>query len=182
VESVFTFLFKYRPLLFEEGSIALQPPLPVVVLVLLAAAAAGLIAWTYRRPMARATARDRTALTLLRAGAIAVLFFCLLRPVLVLSSVVPQQNYLGVLIDDSRSMRIADDGDAPRSAFVDATFVEPDAELLRALAERFQLRFFRFSDQVERMGAEERLAYDGGRTSIAPARQPEREERGAQTF
>jgi hypothetical protein len=30
VESVFTFLFKYRPLLFEEGRLVFQPPLPLV--------------------------------------------------------------------------------------------------------------------------------------------------------
>jgi uncharacterized membrane protein len=179
VESVFTFLFKYRPLLFEEGDILFHPPLPALVLLLLAAAAIGLVAWTYRRPMAKARTGDRIALTALRAGVFLLLFFCLLRPVLVLSSVVPQQNYLGILIDDSRSMRIADNGDIPRSSFVDASFGAPDAELLKALEARFQLRFFRFSDQVERLDAARGLAYDGGRTSIAPALDRVREELGA---
>jgi uncharacterized membrane protein len=179
VESVFTFLFKYRPLLFEQGDVVFQPPLPVSVLLLLAILAGALVAWTYRRPMARARTSDRVALAVLRAGAFAVLFLCLLRPVLLLSSVVPQQNYLGVLIDDSRSMRIADDGTTPRSTFVNETFAAPDAVLLKALEARFQLRFFRFSDQVERMDGAAGLAYDGGRTSIAPALDRVREELGA---
>ncbi|CAN5752374.1 hypothetical protein BH23GEM10_BH23GEM10_00980 [soil metagenome] len=103
MESVFTFLFKYRPLLFEEGRLVLQPPLPAVLLAVLALAAVALIAWTYRRPMAKTQPRDRIALAALRTASFLVLFFCLLRPALVVSSVVPQQNYLGILIDDSRS-------------------------------------------------------------------------------
>ena len=34
--------------------------------------------------------------------------FCLFRPALILKAAVPQQNFLGVLVDDSRSMSIAD--------------------------------------------------------------------------
>jgi uncharacterized membrane protein len=178
VESVFTFLFKYRPLLFQQGELAIRPPVPLLVMLLVAAAAIGLIVWTYRRPLAKAQPRDRFALAVLRAAAFAVLFFALLRPALLLSSVVPQQNYLGILIDDSRSMRIADDGGAPRSAVVAGTF-GPDAALLRALEERFQLRFFRFSEQVERLDDVAGLDYAGGRTAIAPALDRVREELGA---
>jgi hypothetical protein len=179
VESVFTFLFKYRPLLYEQGTLVFRPPVPGLVLMLAALGAIGLVAWTYRRPMAKAAVGDRVALAMLRAAALAILFFCLLRPALLLSSVVPQQNYLGILIDDSRSMRIADDGGEPRSGFVARTLAEPDAQLLKALEERFQLRFFRFSEHAERIETPTSLAYDGGRTSIAPALDRVREELGA---
>jgi uncharacterized membrane protein len=179
VESVFTFLFKYRPFLFQEGRLVFQPPLPAALLLVLAAGAIALIAWTYRRPLAKAQPRDRAALAALRAAAFAVLFFSILRPALLLSSVVPQQNYLGILIDDSRSMRIADDGGAPRSTFIEQSFGAADAQLLKALEQRFQLRFFRFSDQVERLTDVSALGYDGGRTSIAPALDRVREELGA---
>lgn len=179
MESVFTFLFKYRPLLFEEGRLVLLPPLPAVVLAVLALAAVALIAWTYRRPMAKAQPRDRIALAALRTASFLVLFFCLLRPALVVSRVVPQQNYLGILIDDSRSMRIADDGGVERSALVADAFGAQQAAVLSALAARFQLRFFRFSEQVERLEDVASLAYDGGRTNIAPALDRVREELGA---
>jgi hypothetical protein len=46
VESVFTFLFKYRPLHVEEGDVVLQPPLPVAVLLLVAVLAGAVVAWT----------------------------------------------------------------------------------------------------------------------------------------
>lgn len=179
MESLFTFMFKYRPLLFEQGRIALQPPFPLLGLLLAAGLAVALIGWTYRRPMAKASAGDRLLLTMLRGLAFVVLFFCLMRPALVLSSVAPQQNFLGILIDDSRSMRVADDGVRPRSAFVAESFGGPDAALLKALEARFQLRFFRFSDEVQRMMHVSELAFGGGRTSIAPALERVREELAA---
>ena len=58
-----------------------------------------------RLPQSRA--RDRAVLIALRLAALAVVLFCLLRPELILKAAVPQQNFLGVLIDDSRSLQIA---------------------------------------------------------------------------
>ena len=59
---------------------------------------------TYRSVSA---GRDRTLLLGLRAALVVVLALCLLRPSLILKAAVPQQNFLGILIDDSRSMTIA---------------------------------------------------------------------------
>ena len=92
------------------------------------------------------------------------------------STVVPQQNYVGVLIDDSRSMRIADGSQSPRSAFVANAFAPDDGALLRALGAKFQLRFFRFSSGAERMADVSELTFDGTRTQIAPALDRAREE------
>jgi uncharacterized membrane protein len=172
-------LFKYRPLLFQEGRVALQPPLPLAVLLLIAAGAAVLVAWTYRRPMAKARVRDRMLLTGVRALVFVLLFFCLLRPALVLSSVVPQQNYLGILLDDSRSMRVADEGDRTRTTFVTGAFDGEGGALLKSLSDKFQVRLFRFADRVERVTDVSELGFDGGRTRIVPALERVREELGA---
>ena len=37
---------------------------------------------------------------------------------LLLKVAVPQQNFVGILLDDSRSMQVADDEGKPRSAFI----------------------------------------------------------------
>lgn len=179
MESVFTFLFKYRPLLYEQGELVVQPPVPLLVLAVLALGAAALVAWTYRAPQAKAGRGDRAALTVVRTLVIVVLFVCLLRPSLVVSGVVPQQNYLGILVDDSRSMRVADEGGVMRSEFVMSALGEPNAELLRALEERFQLRYFRFAGDAERVASLAELTFEGGRTVIAPALNRVREELGA---
>ena len=176
LEAIFQFLFKYRPLMFQEGRIVFSAPGLMMVAVVLAGAAAAYTMFTYARVGGRARARDRALLAGLRIGALAVVLFCLFRPTLVLSTVVPQQNYVGVLIDDSRSMRIADGSQSPRSAFVSHAFAPDDGALLRALGEKFQLRYFRFASDAERMADVSELTFDGTRTQIAPALNRAREE------
>src|SRR5207302_2958824 len=88
----------------------------IVVVAALAVAIAAL--WTNRGLSAAERTRDRVILIGLRMAALAVLLLCLFRPTLVLKAAVPQQNFLGVLVDDSRSMSIADSNGEPRSAFI----------------------------------------------------------------
>ena len=57
---------------------------------------------------------------------LAIILVCLFRPLLVVRAAVPQQNFLGVLLDDSRSMQIADVDGQPRAAFVKSEFGAPD--------------------------------------------------------
>ena len=63
----------------------------------------------------------------IRLATLLLVLFCLFRPVLVVKAAVPQQNFLGVLVDDSRSMQIADVDGQPRSAFVKQHFFNPAA-------------------------------------------------------
>jgi len=175
-ESLFEFFFKYRLLIFQQGDFALRASW----LGLLAVAVAGISALVTLRTYAQARGNsqplDRTILTAVRIAVLVVLVFCLLRPVLVLSSVVPQENFLGVLIDDSRSMQIADTDATPRHAFVETSFGDPDSELFTALADRFALRFFSFSSGTERVSDVNELTYSGTRTHLGQALQRAHEE------
>ncbi len=94
--------------------------------------------------------------------------FCLSGPALRLSTVVPQENVLGVLIDDSRSMRIADQDGKTRGAVAAEAFAN-DAPVMRALAERFRVRLFRFSDTFGRADSAGALTFEGTRTDLAAA-------------
>ena len=105
-----------------------------------------------------------------------MLLFCLFQPVLVLTSVVPQQNFLGILIDDSRSMEIADRDGETRSAFVQEQFGAPESALLTALADRFALRFFRFSSSTERLESVNDLSFSGTKTHLGQALERAHEE------
>jgi uncharacterized membrane protein len=164
LESAFEFLFKYRPLLFEKGRLVLGSPGGAALLLAVAAVAA---AGSYATTRAGTRRVDRLVLAALRTAAFLVVLFCLCRPSLVLATVVPQQSFLGVLLDDSESMRIADTGE-PRSAFVNRAFGR-DAPLLRALAERYKLRLFRFSESADRLEAASQLGFEGHQTSLARA-------------
>ena len=63
-----------------------------------------------------------------------------MQPMLLLKVAVPQQNFVGVLLDDSRSMQVADHDDGPRSGFIHEQLGRPDAPLLTELGKRFQLQ------------------------------------------
>ena len=174
-ESLFEFLFKYRPLMFEQGDLALRASWTGVLAAAAAVAAGVLTLRTYAQVRGNSRPIDRTVLAGVRLAGLAVLAVCLLRPVLVLSSVVPQQNFLGVLIDDSRSMQIADRDETPRLQFVQDSFAA-ESELRAALADRFALRFFGFSTETDRLHGIDELTYDGTRTHLGQALERAHEE------
>ncbi len=169
MESIFTFLFKYRPLLFREGEVVLRTPWPVLLLLGVVGVGVVVAVASYRRPRGKAELRDRVIMGLLRVAAFAVLFFALLQPTLVLSSTVAQRNFVAVLVDDSRSMALPGQDGRPRSAFVQENLGTESGALLQALEERFAVRFFRFSSTTERVDLPAGLLYDGTRTDLAGA-------------
>ena len=155
--------------MFEQGDFTFRASWAggLVLLVVVVAAAA---TWrSYTQVRGNSQPLDRRVLAAVRLVALAVLAFCLLRPVLVLSSVVPQQNFLGVLIDDSRSMQIADRDETARLQFVEDQLATTDGELRSALNERFSLRFFGFSSETDRLDVVNELGYSGTRTHLGQA-------------
>ena len=165
METLFELLLKYRPLLWERGELAFT--LPAGWMVAGAVAATVLAVATYVRARGRADGGSRALLAGLRLGLLALFLVLLARPVLLVPSVVPQENYLGILIDDSRSMRI-DDGES-RADFVRETFLAGSSGLRTALAGRFKVRVYRFSDVVERLPDGGELELAGTRTRIGRA-------------
>jgi uncharacterized membrane protein len=168
-ESVFEFLFKYRRVLFAEGELGFATPWPVVLLVSAGLVVAALAVITYARAGGRTTAADRVVLAALRVSALAVIVLLLLRPVLVLTSVVPQRNFLAVLVDDSRSMAVADVDGTSRGEFARTQLDAAEGALLQALQERFAVRLFRFADSPERLADATELSFQGSGTRLAPA-------------
>ena len=169
IESLFRFFFEYRPVIFQQGEFRLVPSSGSYVAALVAVAAVLLTLVTYRSVHRAGRFRDRAVLTGLRLAAIGIVLLCLFRPVLVVKAAVSQQNFLAVLIDDSRSMQIADWGSEPRGAFVKQTFGSPQAPVMKALADRFVLRTFRFSSIPSRLGSAEELKFAGAQTRLAAA-------------
>lgn len=174
-ESLFAFFFKYRPFIFQQGEFRLSSSSSINIAIAATAIAALFTILTYRSVRGHTRLMDRAALTLLRLGTLAVILFCLFRPVLILRAAVPQQNFLGVLFDDSRSMRVADQDGQPRSAFVNAAF-GPESSVLKALSDRYALRYFRFSSATDRVGAARELTFSGTQSRIGDALQRTREE------
>ncbi len=175
-ESLFRFLFEYRPVIFQQGEFRFAPSTGSYVAAALAAAFILLTIFTYRGVRTKGRRRDRAILTALRVAALLVVVFCLFRPVLAVKAAVPQQNFLAVLVDDSRSMQISDWNGQPRGDFVRQEFGGPDAPLLKALSERFVIRTFRFSSSAARLGAPGELTFAGAQTKLGAALDGARQE------
>ena len=153
-------LFKYRPVVFERGEFVFATPRPLLIGIIVIALGIAL-AWAYRRARGKTTHRDRVVLTVVRAAIVGLAGLALLRPTLLLSTAVPQKNAVAILIDDSRSMRIADVGGRTRADVAQQLVGTRDSALARALAERFQLRYFRFSSGAELMPDARAMSFAG---------------------
>src|SRR4051812_46334657 len=101
MESIFAFLFKYRPFVFAKGHFALSAPWSTLGIMAFGLALTGLLSYSYTRVRGKSRWQDRVILATIRGAILAVILFCLFRPKLVLSTVIPQRNFLGILIDDS---------------------------------------------------------------------------------
>jgi uncharacterized membrane protein len=175
-DSVFQLLFSYRPVVFQQGEFRLIPTTGSYVAAALVAATIAITFLTYRAARSKSATRHRFVLAMLRTATLLVVLFCLFRPVLVMKAAVPQQNFLGILLDDSRSMQIADVDGAARGVFARTQFTAPDAALLDTLSERFVLRTFRFSSSATRLEKPDDLTFTGAQTKLGPALDDARQE------
>jgi len=159
--STFEFFLKYKPIVYEKGRLSFQLLgskwwiLPVGVLAVIAAL------YFYR-----SVTREKRSpwLIALRAATLLVLLFMFLRPVLNISTVLPQDSYLAVVIDDSESMTIKDDGKTKRSEELQKKLNE--TSLIKRLSEKFKVRIYRFSKEAERIDSLKHLTFDGKQTRI----------------
>jgi uncharacterized membrane protein len=178
LETLFQFLFEYRPHVFRQGDFRFAPPAgaPIAAVVIVAALAIAFI--SYRVLRGRVQWRERLVLGALRVAALAIILFCIFRPVLVVKAAVAQQNVVGVLIDDSRSMQLpaSNTTAGSRADQVRQTFANPDSPVMKALSEKFLIRTFRFSSSTGRVSAPGDLTFSGTQTRLANAIESARQE------
>lgn len=176
MESIFAFLFKYRPVVFEKGHVAFGASGTLRVVAIVAGVLALAAIATYVRTRPRGSLRQRFVLGGIRAAAVGLLVLALLQPMLLVSAAVPQRNVVGVIVDDSRSMQIADLDGRTRADAVRALLGGRDSTLFKSLAERFVVRLFRTGAAGDRIAAVGDLSWDGARTRLAPALEGVRQE------
>lgn len=157
----FELLFKYKPIVYQKGHFAFQllgSP-SWFVLVIIAAAAGSYFLY-------RAVSREQrsTGLIILRSLTFVVLAFIFLRPVLNVSTVLPQESYVAVVIDNSESMKIMDRGEKSRAEQLLAGL--ESSQFLKRLSDKFKVRMYRFDRQAERIDRLDRLTFEGKRTRL----------------
>src|SRR5262245_21551905 len=132
--STFEFFYKYKPIVYEKGRLAFQllGSRELFFLFIVAAAIGAYFAY-------RGVARDKysVALVALRAITFTILAFIVLRPVLNIKTVLPQESYLAVVIDNSESMTIKDDGQTSRAEQLQKQFEATN--LMKRLSDKFKI-------------------------------------------
>ncbi len=165
--ALFEFLFKYRPFVYEKGTLAFRPFWPPYVTWLLVLAAIVGSYLLYRRIAGALPASWQYTLAGLRAVAFLILILLLIQPVLVLNTVVPQKSFVAVVYDMSKSMEIRDGADGQSRIEAAKNLLRPvDNPLLEGLNEKFKLRFFRFSNTAERAASFEDIPHHGNITNL----------------
>jgi uncharacterized membrane protein len=96
-------------------------------------------------------------------SALAALILLLLwRPAVSVATLKPQQNIIAVVVDDSRSMSIREDGKSRLERAVAAL----NGGVLTGLSEQFQLRLYRFGNSLERIQRLDQLGATAPSTQI----------------
>jgi uncharacterized membrane protein len=163
---MFEFFLKYPRSVYTRGQFALLGAWPKWVLALLILAAAAGLAWLIRSHLARAAPAMRGW----RAGIIwglqtllaALILVLLWQPVITVAELKPQQNIIAVLVDDSRSMALSEDGSTRQAQAVKAL----GNGVLAGLNRSFQTRLYRVDDVPARIDSLKDLAPNAPSTRI----------------
>ncbi len=138
-------LFKFSPLQYSEGVVSIQPFPAVLLLVGLAVV---VVFFLFRSD---APARVRVVSCCLRLAALALLALPLFEPALVTPSVVPNENFVVVLVDDSGSMSVTDGpGGQTRLDQAHELLYGEEGGIIRAIEEDFQVRLYTFDERASR--------------------------------
>jgi uncharacterized membrane protein len=162
---MFELLFKYPASVFSKGTFVFVGGWPVWLLIVVILAAGAGLAILVR---SRATGSVRVAgvrsgvVWLLQTLLASILLLMLWHPALSVATLRPQQNIVAVVVDDSASMA-TNDATGTRH---DAALRVLNSGLVESLQKRFQVRFYRLSDQLARIQKLDQLNASGQSTHI----------------
>lgn len=168
MEQVVSFLFNHRQALFSKSQFSFGARPSMLVLVALIAGLALLAYFLYAVPAVRLALRWRVALIALRCALVGVILFCVMRPVIVVPSVIPQSSYAAVLMDDSASMKLPDEASHTRLDAV-KQLMSANSAFYSALADKFKLRAYKFASTAERVENASELSGAGEETNLTSA-------------
>jgi len=148
---MFEFFFKYPRSMYARGQFALLGAWPKWILVLLMVAAAAGLAGLIHSRLQRAAPVMRSwrawVIWSLQTLLAALLLVLLWQPAITVAELKPQQNIIAVLVDDSRSMAISEDGSTRQAQAVKAL----QNGVLASLSRSFQTRLYRVDDVPARI-------------------------------
>lgn len=149
---MFELLFKYPRAVFSKGTLVLLGAWPWWVLVLLVLAAGAGLGWLIRSKLPEASTHIKNwragVIWLLQFALAALILLLLWQPAVLVAELRPQQNIIAVLLDDSRSMAIADGGGETREQ---QAIKALQGGVIDQLQKKFQVRLYRLDRQISRV-------------------------------
>jgi uncharacterized membrane protein len=163
---MFQFLFKYPLSVFAKGQFVFLGAWPRWLLLLLIASAGAALAasfWWRRAETVPVLRSWRAGVLWALQAALAVLLLVLLwQPAITIAELKPQQNIIAVVVDDSRSMAIADHGAARETQAIEAL----SGGVLGALGKNYQVRLYSLDSQPSRIASLSELHPQAAATRI----------------
>lgn len=166
---MFEFLFKYPAEYFTQGSLVLALPRWQLALIPLGILALAFIVLGYFNLRGNTGLRHRIVIALLRSLAISLVLFSLSRPLLEVTSQLQQPGLVGILLDNSVSMRVEDFSGAPRSELIRQQFDINSSGLLRSIQQQFETRLFKFGEDTQAIADIGSMDFDDGDSDLARA-------------
>ena len=167
---MFEQLLKYPIDIFRQGDFYFGIRLPGLILFLIFVALIAASIWAYRATQGRTHRGFRGFLIFLRTLALCGLAFCLLKPLVTVYKTSPDDSYLAVLLDGSKSMQVTDSvNQESRLDSVNNLLFTPEGGILNSLNEKFKTRLFSFSDAPRRMTPVALTDANGETTNIPAA-------------
>src|SRR5579884_2584535 len=124
-------LFKHDWVVFAKGKLSFQALHSSLQLFVFLIIAAVVIYFVYVRTIRRSSTKPVIGLAALRLGVLVILALLLMRPVIVVPSVIPKSKYVAVLVDDSQSMQLKDENGHSRVEAV-KQLLDPNGSLLKS--------------------------------------------------
>lgn len=151
---MFQFFFKYPSAVFAKGRFILLGTWPGWLLLLFIVISMAALALLMRTRLAEAAPKLRTwragVLWLLQSLLIVIVLVLLWQPALTVAELSSQQNIIAILVDDSRSMAIADSGNNGTSTREAAAVKAMQDGVLAGLQKRFQTRIYHLNSKITR--------------------------------
>ncbi|MBC8236590.1 hypothetical protein H8E77_44155, partial [bacterium] len=160
-------LLKYPIDIFHKGDFFFGIGLPGLVIFLTFVVLITITIFAYRRTIGRTNRLFRGLLIAFRAMALMIIVFCLLKPFITIPQTNPEDSYLLVLVDDSKSMQISDCAEnKSRIEVARDLLLNPQQGLIHQLTKKFKTRLFAFSSDSNRISITDSLDADGDYTDI----------------
>ncbi|WP_348266122.1 hypothetical protein P8936_09330 [Edaphobacter paludis] len=146
---MFEFLFKYPSPVFTKGRFLLLSSWPVWLLLVIIVASIGglalLVHWRLRGAAPKLQSRRAWTVWAMQSTFVALVLLLLWQPAVTVAALSSQQNIIAVVVDDSRSMAIADSNGKTREA---AALAVLEDGIISGLQKRFQTRIYRLDTGV----------------------------------